>query len=71
MPDTVQVRNLVLLKSGNKPEKWFAISVDAANDEQSISTDSNMSQKLLGRKVGDIIDFGPISEILEIRKYLG
>ena len=66
----VQVGNLVLLKSPVTPEKWYAIGVEAPN-AKSISVESNLAQKLLGKKMGVEIEFGPGMEILEIKKYLG
>lgn len=69
-PEEVQIGNLVLLKSPGKPEKWFAIGVEAET-AQSISAESKMAQLLLGKKLNEKIDFGRGFEILEIRKYLG
>ncbi|MCM8568906.1 YDG/SRA domain-containing protein [Gramella jeungdoensis] len=68
-PEKIQIGNLVLLKSPGKPEKWFAIGVEAET-AQSISAESKMSQLLLGKKLHDTINFGPGFEILEIRRYL-
>ena len=65
----VQIGNLVLLKSPEKPEKWFAIGVEAET-AQSINAESKMAQLLIGRKLNETIEFGPGFEILEIRKYL-
>lgn len=68
-PEKVQLGNLVLLKSIGKPEKWFAIGVEAET-AQSINSESKMAQLLLGKKINEKIDFGPGFIILEIRKYL-
>ncbi|MHA6281109.1 YDG/SRA domain-containing protein [Salinimicrobium sp. CAU 1759] len=68
-PGTIKKGNLVLLESSLTPEKWYAIGVDAPN-AKSISLESNLAQKLLGRKVEEKIDFGPGMIIKEVRKYL-
>lgn len=51
-PEDVQLGNLVLLKSSGKPEKWFAIGVEAET-AQSISAESKMAELLIGKKLKD------------------
>ncbi len=59
---------LFLLEPNGKEAKWFSIGVSAPN-AQHLSLESKMSQKLIGSKIGDLIDFGSGFKVLEIKKY--
>jgi len=65
---TVNIGSLIHLQINDKESKWFSIGVDIPN-HQNINKESKFSAVLIGKKVGDIIDFGAGFTILEIKKY--
>lgn len=58
--------SLVLLKPEGKNAHWVSIGANA-KDAQKLHLDSAMAQKLLGKKVGDNIDFGNGFKVLEVK----
>jgi predicted restriction endonuclease len=63
---------LVKLQSKDLDPKWFSIAADppSALKAQRISAESTLAQRLMGKNVGDTIDFGAGFKILEIKRYL-
>jgi hypothetical protein len=61
---------LVLLEPKGKEPKWFSIGVDAPK-AQKLSRGSEFAKHLVGRVVGENIDFGNGFKVLEIKKYRG
>ena len=64
----IKIGSLILLQPTNKESKWFSIEVDVPN-YQKLSKESRMSTELIGKKVGDTINFGKGFKILEVKKY--
>ena len=55
----------VLLKPNDKEEKWMVIDSQVSG-LQTLHLESGLTQRLLGKKAGDRIDFGNGFEILEV-----
>lgn len=59
---------LVLLEPTGKEPKWFSIGVEAPK-AQKLSRESEFAKHLIGKVVGDMIDFGNGFKVLDIKKY--
>ena len=59
--------SLILLKPDDKDAHWFSIGANAKN-AQKLSVDSAIVSKLLGKTIGDRIDFGNGFEVLNIKE---
>lgn len=68
IPDTIKEHCLVLLGSEGKESQWYGIGTEGPKARK-ISIESNMAKSLLGRRIGDIIDFGNGFKVEEIKKY--
>jgi len=61
---------LVLLEPTGKEPKWFCVGVEAPKIKaQKISSDSEFAKHLIGKVVGETVDFGNGFKVLEIKKY--
>jgi ribosomal protein S20 len=58
--------SLVLLKPDGRDAHWFSIGANA-KDAQKLNMDSAMATKLLGKTVGDHIDFGNGFKVLDVK----
>ena len=69
--EEIKPGTLVKVRMGESTEKWFAIGVKKpeAMNAQEISLEGKLGQALLGKKIGDSIDFGNGFTVLEIKKY--
>ncbi len=65
---------IVQLKNSDNLKKWYSIGIDALNknNEEVISLDINkkFAQNLLGKQIGDYVDFGKGFKVISIKKYL-
>jgi SAD/SRA domain len=71
--DKVKDGVLVLLHAKrSKDPKWFSIGVEPpkALNAQRISIEGKFAQHLIGKKPGDILDFGNGFKVLEIKRYM-
>jgi len=59
---------LVLLEPTGKEPKWFSIGVEAPK-AQKLSKESEFAKHLIGKVVGDTIDFGNGFKVSDIKKY--
>lgn len=66
---SVEIGSIVKVKYQENSFKQFAIGIEDANS-QTLNPDSRLAQKLIGRKIGDIIELGPGYEIVDIMKSL-
>lgn len=74
--DIDAVKNKCILKTEDSTgnTKWYSIGIYAPKKDNSeitcLSENSNFTEKLLDKKVDEIVDFGAGFKVLSIKKYL-
>ncbi|WP_242131337.1 YDG/SRA domain-containing protein [Aestuariivivens marinum] len=70
--DEVKEGVVVLVEPLGKDSKWFSIGVEPPESLQAqrLSSDSTFAKKLIGKKPGEVIDFGNGFKVLEIKRYM-
>ena len=58
--------SMVMLQPDGKDAHWFSIGANA-KEAQKLNIDSALAQKLIGKTVGDHIDFGNGFKVLEVK----
>lgn len=66
--DSIKIGCLVLLEIIGKGSQWYGIGTEGPKALK-LSIDSNLTKHLIGKKVGEIIEFGNNFKVLEIKKY--
>lgn len=61
---------LTLLSAPNLENQWYGIGCKPPKGGRKLKVESIFAQKLLNKNVGDIVDFGPGFEILDIKKFM-
>jgi hypothetical protein len=64
----IQIGCLALIEPLGKDPKWFGIGIQGPK-VQLIGKESEFAKKLIGKVVGETIDFGNGFKVLEIKKY--